>query len=294
MKGDDVGRARLDASRKRKARGQAFERDAPPMPGVGRESGPGAQFHAQEELTRHGGGDDVEIPAAHGSGDPDQSRMDESMSGGAASSSGQGLKRTAGEAGLPEDADVSYPHCIKRAGLESTGSGMEPDARRQKIAEGTASTTRKDADFDIQVADASTSSLDDPSSGLSSIASVGWKGEKHVRRDQVVDAFRSDCVDIVEKEAQEISSPLLEIGSVTRDCENPQMIAVSQCEKLGLRPGFVVDLNALKLWNGIVWSLCNPKGGHELMDFLDKEDPELVIGSSSCDVSDFLKGSNLP
>ena len=29
------------------------------------------------------------------------------------------------------------------------------------------------------------------------------------------------------------------------------------------------------------------------MDFLDKEDPELVIGSSSCDVSDFLKGSKL-
>ena len=30
----------------------------------------------------------------------------------------------------------------------------------------------------------------------------------------------------------------------------------------------------------------------ELMDFLDKEDPELVIGSSSCYVSDFLKGPN--
>ena len=28
------------------------------------------------------------------------------------------------------------------------------------------------------------------------------------------------------------------------------------------------------------------------MDFLNKEDPVLVIGSSSCDVSDFLKGSN--
>ena len=37
--------------------------------------------------------------------------------------------------------------------------------------------------------------------------------------------------------------------------------------------------------------MCRPEGGDELMDFLDKEDPELVIGSSSCDVSDFLKGS---
>ena len=37
--------------------------------------------------------------------------------------------------------------------------------------------------------------------------------------------------------------------------------------------------------------MCRPKGGDELMDFLDKEDPELVIGSSSCDVSGFLKGS---
>ena len=109
MKGDDVGRARLDASTKRKAISQAFERDAPPMPGVRQELGPGDQSLAQEELTRHGGGDDVEIPAAHGSGDPDQSRMDGNMSGGASSSSGQGLKRTAGQAGLPENADISHP-----------------------------------------------------------------------------------------------------------------------------------------------------------------------------------------
>ena len=90
MKGDDLGRARLDASRKRKASGQAFERDAPPMPGVRQELGSGDQSHTQEESTSHGGGDDVEIPDAHGSGDPDQSRMGESMSGGAASSSGHG------------------------------------------------------------------------------------------------------------------------------------------------------------------------------------------------------------
>ena len=172
-----MGRARLDASRERKASGQAFERDAPPMPAVGRESGPGDEFTAQEELTRHGGGDDEEIPAAHGSGDPDQSRVDGSMCGGASSSSGQGLKRTAGQAGLLEDADVSYPQGTKRAGFKSTESGMEPDARRQKIVEETASTTRNDADFDIQVADANTSSSDVPSSRLSSIASVCWKGE---------------------------------------------------------------------------------------------------------------------
>ena len=194
--------------------------------------------------------------------------------------------------GLPEDADVSFPQGTKRVDLESTESGIEPDARRQKIAEGSASTVRNDADSDVQVTDANTSSFEDPSSGLSSTASVCWKGEKHVRRDQVVDAFRSDCVDIDEEEAQEISSLLTEIGSVTRDCENPQKIAVSQCEKLELRPGFVVDLNALKLWNGTAWSLGNPRDGEELMNFLDREDPELVIGSSSWDVSDFLKGSS--
>ena len=136
MKGDDVGIARLDASRKRKASGQAFERDAPPVPMVDQESRSGDRFHAQEELTRHGGGDDAELPAAHGSGDPDQSRVDGSLTGGASSSSCQGSKRTAGQAGLPEDADVSYPQGTKRAGLEGTESGIEPDARRQKIAEG--------------------------------------------------------------------------------------------------------------------------------------------------------------
>ena len=107
MKGDDVGRARLDASRKRKASSQAFERDAPPMPRVGHESGPDNQLPVQEESTRHEGDDRAEIPAAQGSGDPDQSRMD--MSEGAASSSGQGSKRTASQAGLPEDVDVSNP-----------------------------------------------------------------------------------------------------------------------------------------------------------------------------------------
>ena len=191
MKGDDVGRARLGASRKRKASSQTFERDAPPMPRVGQESGPDDQLPVQEESTRHEGGDGAEIPAAQGSGDPDQSRMD--MSEGAASSSGQGSKRTASQAGLPEDADVSFPQGTKRVGLESTESGIEPDARRQKIAEA-ASTVRNDADSDVQVIDANTSSFEDPSSGLSSIASVCWKGEKHIRRDQVVDAFRSDCV----------------------------------------------------------------------------------------------------
>ena len=257
------------------------------MPRVGQESGSDNQLPVQEESTRHEGDDGAEIPAAQGSGDPDQSRMD--MSEGAASSSGQGSKRTANQAGLPEDVDVSNPHCTKRAGLEITEPGVEPDARRQRIAEGTTSTTRNDADSDIQVTEVSTSS-DDPLGGSSSIASVCWKREKHVRRDRVVDAFRSDCVDIDEKEAQEISALLLEIGTVTRDCENPQGIVASPCEKLGLRPGFVVDLNALRPWNGIAWNVCNPKGGDELMDFLNKEDPELVIGSSSCDVSDFLKG----
>ena len=200
MKGDDVGRARLDASRKRKAGSQTFERDAPPMPRVGQESGPDDQSLVQEESTRHEGGDGAEIPAAQGSGDPDQSRMD--MSEGAASSSGQGSKRTASQAGPPENADVSFPQGTKRVGLESTEPGMEPDARRQKVAEGTALTVRNDADSDVQVTDANKSPFEDPSSGLSSIASVCWKGEKHSRRDQVVDAFQSDCVDIDEKEAQ--------------------------------------------------------------------------------------------
>ena len=157
------------------------------------------------------------------------------MSGGAAISGGQGLKKDRRSSpGFLRTRMSPIRRVPSGAGLESTGSGMEADARRQKIAGGTASTTRIDAAFDIQVTDANMSSSDDPSSGLSSIASVCWQGEKHVRRDQVVDAFRSDCVDIEEREAQEISALLLEIGTVTRDCVNPQRIAVSQCEKLGL------------------------------------------------------------
>ena len=106
------------------------------------------------------------------------------VTSGASSLSDQGSKRTASQAGLPEDANVSFPQGTKRVGLESTEPGMEPDARRQKITEGTASTVRNDADSDVQVTDANASSFEEPSSGLSTIASVCWKGEKHVRRDQ--------------------------------------------------------------------------------------------------------------
>ena len=47
-----------------------------------------------------------------------------------------------------------------------------------------------------------------------------------------MDAFRSDCVDIDERVAQEISALLLEIGTVSGDFVNPRRIAVSQCQKL--------------------------------------------------------------
>ena len=45
---------------------------------------------------------------------------------------------------------MSNPQGTKRAGLEITESGVEPDARRQRTAEGTTSTTRNVADSDIQ------------------------------------------------------------------------------------------------------------------------------------------------
>ena len=70
-----------------------------------------------------------------------------------------------------------------------------------------------------------------------------------------MDVFRSDCVDIGEKETQKISPLLLEIGTVEGDCVNPRRIAVFQFEKLGLRPGFVVDLNVLKPWNEVAWNM---------------------------------------
>ena len=195
MKGDDAGRARLDASRKRKASSHAFERDALLMPGVRRELAPGDRSPRPEESARHGGGD-VEIPAAHGSGDPD-------LSGGATSSSDQGLKRTAGQASLPEDEDISHPQGTKRTALESTGSGLEPDARRQRIAGRTDPTTRNDADCDIQVTEENLPSAYDQSSGSNSVASMCWREGQYTRRDQVVDAFRSDCMNIGERERRE-------------------------------------------------------------------------------------------
>ena len=229
MKGDDVGRARLDASRKRKASSQTFERDAPPMPRVGQESGPDDQLPVQEESTRHERGvmeqrfqlrKVVEIRISLG-----WTCLKEQQARVAKARRGQQVKLDFLKMRMSLSHRVPSEYAWKVQSLEWS---QTPGDR--KLLKGL-------PESDVQVTDANTSSFEDPSRGLSSTASVCWKGGKHIRRDQVVDAFRSDCVDIDEKEALQISALLLEIGTVTRDCENHQGIVASQCEKLGLRPG---------------------------------------------------------
>ena len=114
---------------------------------------------------------------------------------------------TAGQAGLPEDADVRVPSMF--------GEYMVWNGSRRQETENCGRNrfdNKNDADFDIQVINANMASSDDPSSGLSSMASVCWQGEKHVRRNQAIDAFRSDCVDIEEREAQKSSGLSQGIG----------------------------------------------------------------------------------
>ena len=167
------------------------------MPGVRQESGPGDQFHAQEESTRHGGGDDVEIQAAHGSGDSGSVKDGWKHVWRSGQLEWPGFKKGPQvkpgflRTRMSPIRRVPSEQVWKVQGLEWSETPGD-----RKLREGTTSTTRNDADFDVQVTDANMSSSDDPSSGLSSTASVCWQGEKHVRRDQVVDAFRSDCVDI--------------------------------------------------------------------------------------------------
>ena len=50
------------------------------------------------------------------------------------------------------------------------------------------------------------SSCEGPLSGLNLVSSVCWRGEQHIRRDRVVDAFRSDRVDIDERGARDFVS----------------------------------------------------------------------------------------
>ena len=48
-----------------------------------------------------------------------------------------------------------------------------------------------------------------------------------------MDAFRSDCVDIDERDVKEISVLLLEIGTVTGDCVNPRRVCCVSVRKVG-------------------------------------------------------------
>jgi len=95
-------------------------------------------------------------------------------------------------------------------------------------------------------------------------------------------------VDVTGREAKSISSMLIEMSGVdvTEIC-SPEKFA-SQCLRLGLRPGFAVDLTLPKS-NGEHWNLNKDRDVEEMMKMLDREDPELLIGSPPCTVLSTLR-----
>ena len=96
-----------------------------------------------------------------------------------------------------------------------------------------------------------------------------------------MDKYREEGVDISSKEAESLARLICDLHAVdVAEVYSPARLT-AQCRRLGLRGGFAVDLNAVKK-NGEHWDLNREGDEQELMDVLEEEDPEFLIGSPTC------------
>jgi len=95
----------------------------------------------------------------------------------------------------------------------------------------------------------------------------------------VTGAFRKQQVDVSGAEVRAISEMLVDMSGVgTAEAHSPERFT-SQCMKMGLRLGYAVDMTLPKC-NGEYWDLAREGDAEGMMSMLDREDPELLIGSA--------------
>lgn len=104
--------------------------------------------------------------------------------------------------------------------------------------------------------------------------------------------FRKQGVEIIQEEVKQIAAMSVEIGcSPVVEVFSPKRFT-AEASKLGLRPGFAVDLSETKPYGanqGHYWDLALDGDVAELMEMLQFEDPYLCTGSPPCDPFSILQ-----
>lgn len=108
----------------------------------------------------------------------------------------------------------------------------------------------------------------------------------------VSECFRKQRVDVTDKQVEQIAVMSVEIGSSHLiELFSPKRFN-AYASKMGLRPGFSVDLCEEKPYGpnaGQCWDLSKDADVEELEQLVDYEKPELLTGSPPCDAFSLLQ-----
>ena len=94
-------------------------------------------------------------------------------------------------------------------------------------------------------------------------------------------AFRKEGCDCSSAELMHMADLAVDLGAVDlSELYSPARFK-PVAKKLGLRPGFCVDLECQKP-DGTYWDMNKPEDRKEMLRLLREDDPEMLIGSPPC------------
>ena len=95
--------------------------------------------------------------------------------------------------------------------------------------------------------------------------------------------YRHHGIDVSDEEIKHIAAVLTELTAVdVAEIFSPKRFT-AEAAKLGLRPGFAVDLKECKPGSKEHWDLDRERDVREVHELMDKEEPYLLTGSPPCE-----------
>ena len=103
---------------------------------------------------------------------------------------------------------------------------------------------------------------------------------------EVLMSISSILKDSADSDLQEIMQLLKEFGCASRRNDVSEIYSpprvIAMAARMGLRPGFALDLTVIDPDDGLPWDFDNPKKRAKAMAKVREEEPTLLIGSPMC------------
>ena len=200
-------------------------------------------------------------------------------------------KEAEGEEERVERGEASVP--MTGVGRQTTGSGgSHPVAGSPSLGPATVEDACFDRTQDPSAGDISSLSFD--VNGVEVAAELSKLKAEWVEMEKIhiAQCFSKHEVEITDGELEKVAIMAVELGSShVVELFSPKRVT-AHASKLGLRPGFAVDLCEEKPYGpnaGEKWDLSKPTDLQELEDMIDFEKPSLLTGSPPCDPFSLLQ-----